>query len=820
MSLISLSSKSVSRNDTTQQSPFNFKNFFPQPIVIRPRSQVCLTTFYHFRIGDVYNISENNNLIGFNFGDRRYNNVMFARLKDGNYEGNDLATEIQRAMNAANVQQNYQWVVTFTLGNELANPPEQTKFTIRYLYVDTPTDFRGGNWNLLPRNTQGILLNDDIDDQESSLVNITDLKLPALLRNGLLLHEGYCEFLNLGYTVDSEDNLRFITPVNMGFINSSMSVESNNLNLASTFNADFGDILVRTRSDGNGNLIEISTLKERQGSFSAGGIFAPENKGKAQKLRRRFANAFVSAILPDRLHRFSIKIVREATTRSFVVILQQSTDGGVTYGDVADGVGGNNADGEPNVYSQTIGNVNFTSVIYCTIGVGSPVVKEPTNNLTTKSDNQASNIKAPFIPFIQLNDRLQEFGGLDLSDSLIQLSILPEQGTPPLVPDNQFVMGFEADMSGNGYNYYLYTLDVATTPSAQINSTLLADMAIGNLSISGEIISYEVFADNTSPIVGATKIADLEYNVDADDTAYGNWTFKNWTAGAGVSLTTEFLQLNFIPTYNLTNTIISLRGLFNSSYNPITMSNGLAVTHDAGFTNRSHWELGDDEDETEFLPPVNLGADLLQPSYLILGRPNKDTLAQFNTEPIWAGGNPAAKLPPLQRFGNTFKVLGFSNVINSIDQNTTIFESDTRPLIQDDETSIHISIPELSGIVSYEGEAENTGKTIKVIPKNEFTESSTSGSMTYTAPFEEWIDINNAESIVLNEMTIQVRKPDGTMATNLKPITRCTVKLQEDPEIKKITLQRELIEAMQSTKAQAQNTGQIQFVDANAWTGS
>ena len=142
------------------------------------------------------------------------------------------------------------------------------------------------------------------------------------------------------------------------------------------------------------------------------------------------------------------------------------------------------------------------------------------------------------------------------------------------------------------------------------------------------------------------------------------------------------------------------------------------------------------------------------------------------------------KLEPLQRFGTSFKVLGFNDPIIVNDDATFDFESDTKPYIQMDETSLHISIPELTGVISFEGEAENTAKTIKIIPKNEFTESSTSDAMTFTAPYEEWIDINNAEPLVLNEMTMQVRKPDGTMATNLKPITRASIKIQENPEVK------------------------------------
>ena len=96
MSLINLSSKTNSRNDILQQAPFNFKNFFPQPIIIQPKSQVCLTSFYHFRTKGFYVVNTNNNVIGYCFGDRQYNNVMYATLQVGLYNGTELVTEIQR----------------------------------------------------------------------------------------------------------------------------------------------------------------------------------------------------------------------------------------------------------------------------------------------------------------------------------------------------------------------------------------------------------------------------------------------------------------------------------------------------------------------------------------------------------------------------------------------------------------------------------------------------------------------------------------------------------------------------------------------------
>ena len=69
-------------------------------------------------------------------------------------------------------------------------------------------------------------------------------------------------------------------------------------------------------------------------------------------------------------------------------------------------------------------------------------------------------------------------------------------------------------------------------------------------------------------------------------------------------------------------------------------------------------------------------------------------------------------------------------------------------------------------------------------------------------------------------MTLQVRRPDGRMATNLKPITRTTIKIQEHPEVRQLEAQRQMIEALASTKAQVQNTGRIDFMDASSWVGS
>ena len=144
MSLISLSS--ADNNHNASQQPFNFKNNFNQPIVIKPNSQVCLVNFYHFRDDELYNITTDNNRIGFNFGDPTTNGRWYAYLRPSTYTGNSLATELARALNEANIAfQNYTFSSTFTIGNRNANPPINDVFTITFASVTLP-DTIGGSW--------------------------------------------------------------------------------------------------------------------------------------------------------------------------------------------------------------------------------------------------------------------------------------------------------------------------------------------------------------------------------------------------------------------------------------------------------------------------------------------------------------------------------------------------------------------------------------------------------------------------------------------------------------------------------------------------
>ena len=92
--------------------------------------------------------------------------------------------------------------------------------------------------------------------------------------------------------------------------------------------------------------------------------------------------------------------------------------------------------------------------------------------------------------------------------------------------------------------------------------------------------------------------------------------------------------------------------------------------------------------------------------------------------------------------------------------------------------------------------------------------------MTFTSNYEDWIDINNQNELHINELTLQVRKPDGTMATSLQPITRATIKIQQDPDIKMAERQNEMIEALQRRQGANQDTGIVKSMDKPKWVAS
>ena len=73
----------------------------------------------------------------------------------------------------------------------------------------------------------------------------------------------------------------------------------------------------------------------------------------------------------------------------------------------------------------------------------------------------------------------------------------------------------------------------------------------------------------------------------------------------------------------------------------------------------------------------------------------------------------------------------------------------------------------------------------------------------YVAPFENYIDINNAESFHLNLLTVQVREADGKLVQGMYGASQCVFKIRQDPEYKKEVIRRQFM------RKEEQMTGQI-----------
>lgn len=806
MSLINLSSET--RNSVLQQKAFNFRNFFPQPLIIKPNSQVCLSSFYHFRSEYYYRVSTLNNIIAFGFGDRNTNSMMYAAMDPGRYTGEELAVEIPKAMNAVNLQQNYTWSCTFTIGNRNANPPTEDVFVISYENVPTPTT-KGGVWSFLnSRSSEGTLTNNNGDDESSTLVSLTEDELPCVVDNGLLLHEGSVTIANLGLTQAKDLEEYESHETSFGIIRQSMAVDSANMADATSFNSDYGDILFNLQQDDNaGVTMQISTLTQRQGTTN---IFLPDNRGKRQVMRRVAIQTEIEKIFTSSLDRFQIIITRVASQRAFAMQIQKSTDGGVTYTDIADGAAGAVAtDGRPLIYSQTIGGVAFTSLIYSTLGVSNGaggIVINPESGKTSAAINAANGIKAPLIPFISLFGENTHVTGLSLDQQTFQVNT--GQGSPVLDADNQFTLQFDEDTT-NGYEYIISINTGAVTPVAQCNENDWADLAIGNPYITGGLVTYNVFSNNLTPIGTAVEIGIMSYDPEFGN--FGEFTFTGLSSGTAITI--DPVELNATISAPDPTSIAArydMNGIFNPSNNPITLRDGTKVLKSDKYK-QTHVEPANELETENPLDDVTLGADLAQASYLVLTRANQQDVGDNAGAPVRATND--------MRCGNSGQLLGFGAAINVNDNATFEFTSNTEPLNQIDDTSIHIEIPEFTNIKSYEGEAENISKTIKVIPKNEFTKDDNAGSMTYTAPYEDWVDINNAETIVLNELNLQVKKPNGQLADTLEPITRATIKIRQDPEVKRSQDQREMMQMM-SRMGQPQNPTPALDVNIGSFVGS
>lgn len=146
--------------------------------------------------------------------------------------------------------------------------------------------------------------------------------------------------------------------------------------------------------------------------------------------------------------------------------------------------------------------------------------------------------------------------------------------------------------------------------------------------------------------------------------------------------------------------------------------------------------------------------------------------------------------------------------------------SDTAPQQTANNNTLHISIPEMPLVKSFEGENSSEAKSISIIPREEFATGDQTGSLVYVAPFENWININNGQELNMNLLTTLVRNADGSLADNLVRETQAVFKIRQDPmkveEDKKV----EQFKAMAEMMANTINTGLTSLITPQQLIGS
>jgi hypothetical protein len=146
--------------------------------------------------------------------------------------------------------------------------------------------------------------------------------------------------------------------------------------------------------------------------------------------------------------------------------------------------------------------------------------------------------------------------------------------------------------------------------------------------------------------------------------------------------------------------------------------------------------------------------------------------------------------------------------------------SDQEPQQTANNNTLHISIPEMPLVKSYEGENSAEGKSVAIIPREEFHTGETEGSLVYVAPFENWIDINNGQELNINLITTIIRNADGSLADNLVRETQAIFKIRQDPTKKEEERKAEKFKEMAELMANTLNTGLTALIKPQQLIGS
>lgn len=856
MSLVSLSSNS-SVTQTLNQQPFNFHNHFPQPLILKPHSQVCLTNLTFGNFGDsLYTIvgsdnpslNDGNNKIVWAFGDVGFYSEDVATLREGSYLGSALATEIARAMNEGNKFKYYTISCVFTAGNFNANPPTNDSFTISYNETAglNPTVVGAGTWTADRQQPGNAILSNvtqfgNLGHAGTKIAspeiytpppNVGDLRSSTTAfgsQRGMPLYtqgEGGPVFMATVHAWGDGTTLTGAPVVHRA----SFGICSPNIVGSSGFTrgVDLDDGFNRILSNNHDSRMnfEVETFMDA-GDISTGprmriSILRPHEYGVLMSDRdgsrtREVRNINLAGIVTAKSDILLIKVSAFYRARAYVVQLMKSTDGGDTFTAVADATGGNNDnvdDGDQRqiVYTDTMRGLatgvanhppSFPGCVYTTLGV-------PLNaGQTGLNDDRLNNTgyqhaftpimvyPIPTVDFFNniATGRQRVVTNLDLTGMKFTLDVDGATRTATSI----YTIEFQAGAGG-----YDDKIVIETAPTGADNSNVPTATVTnrGVFKTAKQFNKWSIYDNDTNPggPANGTIRGDIVY-----DHATGKITITSDTLlGAGVT---------WVGTKDAADPGIVREPIFTTTAFVENANNSLLFTNDSNWINgRYSYQMnGNDpdndvtDDPTARFTSAFTGASGEVGAGSILnerwnGRLERVTQDEIDT----VGLNTAFRRLILGNvveatIGGTlgFNELSWENAFADRDIASTGVPDQNAHA---DERTVHISIPELSNIKSLEGESAQRYKTIKVIPKDVFSEDVASSLMTYQANYEDYIDINNENELQINELSLQIRRPDGTLATWIDNTTRATIKFREDPERHRAMEFQKLIERISPLK--------------------
>ena len=846
MSLVSLSSES-SIVPNLVQNPNNFKNNFPQPLVLKPHSQVAITNLTFTSVDgeffliqgndDMTSFSGNNKLLfGFDDADATAGYDV-AILNTGKYTSAELATEIARAMNAANRMKYYTISCTFTAGQPNANAPVLDKFTISYNETAglNPAVYSRGDWTPSNRVDSGNVIATDaqfsITDHagnpkavDGKKIAIADVPTGSSSRRractafawskGLLLYtqqEGggsytFSVALSDGATdvPDSTSSAKIHTArfglVRPTLAGGDLAGSIGNVDDDMKFRIGRADIKITTFRQGNGNRVRVTLSLPR---YDGSPLFNDH--------RTRVVREFLTGGMGLTSRSFlQFRITPYYRTNDFIVQMFLSQDGGATFTGLANGLGGNADDGRPKIYTTTMGGfadgnnghpTNFTSVIYTTQGVPDGAGGVIAGTQVFQHFLPACVALIPWVSLPRQREGVNQdsYTGLNLLDGTSDapcLFQLNENGGT-ITATNKYTISFNNSATGNGYDG---VITIAIAPTGADNAPVPTANIVGRAfkQDARDISKWALYADDNTPIGNAVAIGDMVYDLS---NATGTLTLTGLTGGNWVG---DRVGVNKPkPTTEPIYTEVSL------VENPVDQ---------VIYNRRAQDQIGSafpHEKEFTAAPTARTLLGVIQPLGEIQSvfRGIVGRVTQSDVDDVGTG---AHRRLEVGLAGNVQRLLGFSQSSFANAANDRDVESDSVvQFVRDTSSNIHVSIPELSNVKSVEGESSQQYKTIAVLPKNTFT-TDESGVMSYLANYESYIDINNADDLHLNELSLQVRRPNGKISKYIGGTCRATLKFREDPERARERAFERLADRMALKQTQ---TSQV-LINPNQFVGS